>query len=464
MSFLLAPVIAEGAGLIAAGLGELGLGSTLATTTGGIVAGAVGTSVGNAIDKGLENAAVNILGKDTVEGAKKLYTQEKTELGQGFGAFFSSDPTASFIALEKEKRAKEKQANELEQKVTTSGGDSCECENNQPQNNVPNTQAIINNIDAVTKTSNPLESLVTSHSSKELADLLITHTAAISVDTTPEGIQKATTDIIGIDPAKLSLSQKLSKFYNDKIIGAESEPFKELSKVFNGKGLGPDNTLFIQNEREYKFYWYDETGVLQTLIQNKSDSTIPAIYGVFGGPKSPNNMLPGINEGSKFQGGKVYPANYFPRGFDFPDYCFMSHDSDYGGTEGYFSAKADAKLVSRLINNKDSWPSDKVTLLNSIVFYFSTLAKSLSYLKGSLPDNVVTEVVDSPARDDIFPIMKPDALLLSPIEYNQERFEFYKDFEQQLEIVSYSDSLIAQSGFQNYALKKDFDSIMVEII
>lgn len=254
-------------------------------------------------------------------------------------------------------------------------------------------------------------------------------------DTIAKTYSDIVADTVANDPDKLTFMQQMSNFYADKSLSSSDE-FKEIFEVYNGKGFEPRNVIMTEDNENYIFYMYDELSKLITLKQDKSAKTLYPVYGVFGGPSSPNNALP----------------------IDTPDTVFLAHDAEYDLS--YFAWEADMRLVSRLVQRRDAWPKDNITQLNNIVVYFATMGSALATIKGSISGDPSKQIIDDEVTDDIFPALNPDSLSLPKPEYIEARFIFYKELASGLEDAR-ERSIFSAGNLRN---KKLFDSINIELL
>jgi hypothetical protein len=403
MAFLLGGLTAELATAITEGLIEVGIGDTTSALIAGSVASQASNTVGSAITQGLQEAAKQVLGTD--EYTKKAQELEKLKSDSSF--VYNLVMAENKNMPVKTNKRQEQQTNvPSTPNVPKVIGATVSSLVNSDQKNVSNYSMLGNILKNVKQDINQQQDQQTNKvkdRSTMLADLITQQSSFIA---NGGSVDKSIVDLVGSDQTKLSMVQKLSSYYADKVQD-DTDEYKRIKAIYNGKGITPESVVMTETNSQYIFMQYDETGSLKTLVQDKKAKTLPAVYGVFGGPLSPNNRKP----------------------INVPDNYFLQHDENY--QEGYFSKKADLILVSRLLQNRDKWPVEDVNILNSIVIYFQTVGKSLSYLKGSLSSDVATKVIEDDARDDIFPFLFDDTVM-NVNDYKIQRYNFYKNLEDRI--------------------------------
>jgi hypothetical protein len=456
MAFVIPSLIAEATALTTTALTELGISEAIATSAAGAVVAAGVKETEQFIGDGLKSATQNVIGEEAYNNAAQLIDESQDSAYATAQSFFNSDP--KYLLDLKVKRDAERKAIALQK----AGIPSDPADNKQstsilqPSYNSSNLPyPDIKGLENQNKLDpNPNKS----YSTKELADLVIQNVSAIAINgnASTESLDDAIETTIGTDVNKLTLMQRLSTFYRQYSADDHLKKYEDIARIYNGKGVKPsDMTEEYDFERRLlKFSCPDETGRIISLHQT-TGFILPAIYGTYGGPSS-------ANANKVRTGPSTNPQDN--DGPDYPDLYFFYHDAAYG-TEGYFHAKSDIQLVTRLTQNVDKWPTDSITLLNSIVVYFTTLATTISYLKGSLPDNVTKEVIPDMTKDDVFPILVPEALELPTEQYITKRFNFYKALEDDFKTASVTSSMFAESGFgANLRLKQEFDQIEIQIL
>lgn len=460
MAFFL-PFIGEIGVLVAAELAELGVAAPIAGAVGGFIGNEVKSQTNKAFTNGLDALANKVLGEDR----KNEIENSISALPGEVMSIFQSPKEFAARKLEEQKKAQARQdAIDRELAHDTSGrdvtthndSDGCACE--EVVYGIPvlddtsrgatddTSRGVTDGTYATSDSTNPnLGSLI--------ADLVVTHASELAEagvqdhldDVIPMGVivEEPTSnhlevleEVIADDPDRYTLLQKLSNFYADKSL-SKSEEFKEIYSKYTGKGFDPRNVVMSETPSEYLFFLYDEIGDLITLRQKKDAKTIPPVYGVFGGPSSPNNQLP----------------------IDTPDTCFMAHDADY--SKSYFHWESDMRLVSRLTQRRASWPQDKVTQLNSIVIYFATIGASVAVIKGSITGDPSKEVITDDVTDDLFPAMVPEALNLPKQEYLTERYNFYKQFSEGVKEAE-SESKVFSTGGKR--IRNLFEAMKIELL
>ncbi len=393
MAFLLGPLLTEISALTAGVLAEIGVSTEVAVVGGGLVSGQVGAQANKIVSDAIPT--------DVKEKASDLF-----EL---VNALNSPYDTKNINYLINRKRMEQEQKRLMGTKPVI--GDE--------KFDQISSGKVIKSIKSVVEPKH-ISELITGHSSAladsghatHLEDLhpsfkAISDGAKMPNDAHMEIVNK----IVGTDPAKLTTLQKVSNFMADKAKPNNKE-FNDIYEIYNGSGLEPRNVVMSQSIDKWLFFIYDETGKRLRLEQDKNAFTIPNVYGNFGGLRSSNSNLP----------------------IDVPDTCFLCHDIDY--SQSMFNTEADYKLVSRLLQRRSSWPQDSVKLLNSIVIYFATVGSSLSALKGSIVGNPAKEIVVDDVKDDIFPVVSPNAVEIrqeNPSVYATLRKEFYEELEKETE-------------------------------
>lgn len=480
-AFFLGPALAEAGAMLSEALLELGINNTVAAAGSAAVVSQVGTQINNAVASGLEAAAKQVLGQEVYDSSLKTAedlqadasfvagllsgtgpsstsqtSKSKTGTGAGPrtpsnnpGAQVSNIPSKSIgginatIASSTDKPGPKTLLSTLISNASNNSAgpgsltDKFVKTVKDSATEVATdllTNAATNLLDSMTS---PETKQTVIDQSKLLADLLTEHSVAAAENIGPLDVKKTIVELVGTDRSRLTMVQKLSDYYASKVV-SDSPDYKRIKAMYTGRGLGPESTVMTETKDKWLFMFYDEVGRLETLVQEKSAKTLPPVYGVFGGPLSPNNRK---------------PINY-------PDACFMAHDCDY--QESYFSKEADLKLVARLLTRKDQWPVSDVSLLNSIIVYFQTVGKSISYLKGSLPGSVSTQVIEADTKDDIFPVLVDTPMTIE--DYQIERYNFYKSFSDQMSINAEEKSVLARpTRIISKSLIDSFENITVEI-
>lgn len=444
MAFFL-PFIGEIGVLIAAELAELGVAAPIAGAVGGAIGNEVKVQTNKAFTNGLDALANKVLGEDKRNEIENFAAALPTE---AIGIL--SDPKEFARRKLEEQRKKQARQDIIDRELSHDISGRNVNEHNDAGDSNCNCDDVVEGLPvyAVSDSTNPnLGGLI--------ADLVVTHASELAEagiddhleDVIPMGIivseEEQTSDhlevleeVIDNDPDRYTLLQKLSNFYADKSL-SKSEEFKEIYSKYTGKGFEKKNVVMSETGTEYLFFLYDEIGDLITLKQQKDKKTLPAVYGVFGGPSSPNNQLP----------------------IDVPDTCFMAHDADY--SKSYFHWESDMRLVSRLTQRRASWPQDKITQLNSIVIYFATIGASVAVIKGSIVGDPSKEVINDDVTDDLFPAMVPEAVNLPKQEYLTERYNFYKQFSEGVKEAESTSKVFSTGGRR---IQNLFEGIKIELL
>lgn len=439
---------------------EVGFNEFVAKT--GVAAAATKTAeyVDEKASELLDNALNNVLGEENKRRYEKALSSTKQDAYATVSALYSQDPKY-LVERHRQKMKEQELANQkkIEEKVKENnvvnadpikivGGNAINTNygagdglitlvKKEPVKNIDLLGQLTNDKD-LTKPESYAD-IQKSFSSKELADILVSHTSSIA---SGDGdISK----VIGVDKNALVLGQKLTNFYSTKLANktVDNRVF-EIAKTYNLNGKKPSDVVKVYDPvyKGNRFDYTDQAG-RKLYCYQLYNYYLPPVYGIWGGPFSRDYDLP----------------------IDMPDLSFYEHDSRYT-MDGFFNPDADLILVAELLSLRESgqWPAGSENLLNSIVIYFSTLGKSLSYLKGSLPSNVSKQIISDTSKDDIFPVLVPDSLALPEEEYVEARFNFYNTFEEELKHATRTKSIFSSQGpYRANLLKSVFNKIYVEL-
>lgn len=455
MAFLVSPLLAD-LGLLLTETASEVVGSNAGKVIGSSVIGGVTSKIVEATQNGLDQAARNILGNETVDSIEKNVQDTKSEVNNAINALSNQDP--SFLVgnlntktppntpvVPKVNGLPNNYKSPFVNPLNSGGGgvsyDPLSKILNKPNNNV--NQGIVNQ---------PQNVVNNSISPTALGKIIVT--GASSLSTNGGNVSKSIADSIGGDPQNYTISQKISNFFATQTT-PNNDQYNEIAKVYNGKNLiypfvNFRNIPYTQGRTTNsqgklskptikQFYWNDETGQSFTLNQN-TGLIIPAVYGNFVGPNSPNNNPP----------------------IDLLDSFATQHDQSWSGPGGSFNLKGDYAFVSRLAQNKQRFPSEVQNLVNSTIVYFSTLGQTISKLKGSLPDEVASQPVPQMTMDDVFPVANPQAVSLPPAEYVQLRYEFFKDLDQSVKSNTSTNSIYSQD-YRSKIISQYFENILVQV-
>ena len=401
MSFFIAPFLAEiGIGVSAALTAE-GVSSGVAYAIGGLAVG----ELSKKIDNGLEAAINGIVGKDAVDKVKSDASELLTQSLNAADALLTGNTSAFTIKIK--------------------------------------NSAYQDHINGVVDTSQGIAvppPKLPSYSPKELSDLLVKHTTLLSYSdlSNPQVISDVGIAVSDSKVKSLTLLQKLNTFAAKKVL-PKNDLFYKMFAVYNGKVITEKTVLmsFDQEKKLIRFDWNDEVNDTHTLFQN-TGIVVPSIYGVFGGINSINN---------------AYPS-------DLLDTFFCFHDQSYTGN--MFSLEGDYQLISRLVQNMNRFSPEAQAFAKTSIIYFSTIGHVLANIKGSLPDSITKQVVPNLTKDDIFPVVQPEAQSLPNADYIIARFNFYKELEQTFIESSKQHGIYAPSGAgAQLRLAQEFGNIMI---
>lgn len=453
MAFLLP--VAEGAAVASEFLVEtFGLSEFVANSAVAAAASKITEEVNKEAYDLLDKALGNVMGEEEKVNFEKALSSTKQDLYAVVSSLYEQDP--KYLLERHQQKMKQQEAanaKKIEEKTNENiktnfnfgevskpqdvGVGIIQIVKNQPIKNIDLIGTLTNDND-LTKPEAYAE-IKKSFSPKELADMLVSHCSSIAVG------DGDITKIIGADKNALVLGQKLTQFYSTKLANksVDNRVF-EIAKTYNLRDRSPSDVVetFDPVYKGRKFTYTDQAGRELFCFESKG-FYIPAVYGIWGGPMSRNNKVP----------------------IDMPDLTFYEHDSRYS-MDGYFNPDADLILVAELLSLREDgrWPAGSENLLNSIVIYFSTIGKSLSYLKGSLPSNVSKDIIGDVSKDDIFPVMVPEALALPEQEYVEARYNFYNSFETELKHASRTKSIFSSQGpYKAELLKSLLKGLVVEL-
>ena len=401
MSFFIAPFLSEIGIGISTVLAAEGVSSGIAYTVGGLAVG----ELSKQIDGTLEAAINSIVGKESVDKAK---ADASGILTQGFNAADAvlTGNTSAFTIKIKNSAYQD----HINGVVDTSQGIAV------PPPRLP------------------------SYSPKELSDLLVKHTTMLSYSdlSNPSVISDVGLAVSDSKVESLTLLQKLNTFAASKVI-PKNDLFDSIYTVYTGKVITDKTVLmsFDQEKKLIRFDWNDEVNDTHTLFQN-TGLVVPSVYGTFGGINSINN---------------AYPK-------DLLDTFFCFHDQSYTGN--IFSLKGDYQLISRLTQNMNRFSPEAQAFAKTTIIYFSTIGHVLASIKGSLPDSITKQVVPNLTKDDIFPVVQPEAQSLPNADYIIARFNFYKELESSFIESSKQHGIYAPSGVSSQLrLAQEFGNIMI---
>ncbi len=442
-------------------LSELGLLVTSAAEAGGIskgsatiAAGATTGFVANKIDTGLTNIATQLIGE-----------QNLNKIEKGFGLVTGIMNDKDRQSAERLKRQQEylrthgnfnfnlgqnattqpvNQSNQSSQPITKFIDFNTEDPRMKSiSTDIPTEQELTGKlfsglINPLTQASPNKPKINTSL----IAQFLISHASELASTQVnvinPDNIVQ---EVVKMNPQLEDVSKTLGSFLSSRI--PNNDKYQAIANVYNGKNLTLRNcvTKYDRVTEGLIFTLKDEVGAIVQLKQNKG-KVIPALYGIFVGPYSPNNAPP----------------------VSLLDLFAAFHDYDYS-VNGFFDQIGDYKLISRCSQNYSRMDNSEKPYAKITILYFSTLGHTASSLLGSLPTNIGTVVSDQDTKDDIFPVVSPESISLPPDQYNIARTHFYHDLEDQLELESASSSIMAVYGNNNNKfLSQEFGNINVQLL
>jgi len=427
MAFLLAPVVAEllsGLGLLIAEAGvELGLSEAAATTIGQAGVGAVAGAVAGAAESEIEE----LIGKDTIANAK----QKASDAVQDAIAALTQDE-AYFI----------NKAHERVKKTINFNQD------NTDDFHTAGTKPMITNYNFSQGQQlsgvGTIEKVGSSKvEPKQIANFLVSFSSEVANQAIFGKIDKvaAAIKVVSDNPNHADTLTLLSPFLKNKV--PNTKLYTDISAVYTGQGLSIDNSIKMYRDPNSGLLYFilkDELGALTTLYQT-TGIVLPAYPGtVFMGPRSPNNAMPtGLT-----------------------DLFCAFHDQSY---ENGPNLEGDYKLISRCAQQYNNMDTFNQKLARICIAYFGTLGSAVSNLIGSAPTDIAKNVSDLVINDDLFTQVEP-GMTIRPIEKYNRRTEFYDELFTEVQSLTSTSSVIAQSGgvsSSNKILAQEFGDIIISL-
>lgn len=412
----LATITAEAAGVAeAAGL-SAATSKALATIGTGIVAGAVTNEVNELV--------TNTIGRENVDAGKKTFDQLVSE---AMGVI--SQDTSSFYSATRvhhaDKKVLDLNKDNISKNINIHNSDL------DPIRNITTNPARNDAIRPVVNT-------------KEIADFAVNFASNVAKqglsDSKIDFVQ-AMTDTINSNPTtNIKLAPIISTLFDGNL--PKNELFNSISAVYNGAGMSIENNMFQFYDSQKKLIYFKLIDELkkEVILYQTTGIIVPAVHGIFYGPRSANNALP----------------------VDLVDFFAAFHDSDYSNGP---NLTGDYKFISRLANQYPRMNDDEKKWARIGILYFGTLGTMISTLVGNNSTDVHEVVNDTPVTNDIFTSMNEGQQPNEPILHYTNRTKFYQELYKDIENASVSSSIIAQNGnFQKELLFNEFESILVEII
>jgi hypothetical protein len=413
MAFLLGPLIFEIGIAIAettvAALTELGISSSVAGAVGAGVSGVAVSQLSGAINQ----KAIDVIGKDRIDGINERF--HKTLL-QGSQVYNQDIMGLTGLPA-----------------VGRSGG--MNFNHHDPRETAPPISNQQDTIAAKELLGDVVKSITAPKiHTKHIADFITLFASGIAQQSLDTNIVKPEVVIKTLDP---NLSKVLGNFLNSKI--PTTDEYKAIANVYNGRNLTMANcvTKYSQVNEGLNFTLIDELGNQAVLAQNKG-TVLPAMYGVFLGPNSPNNAQP----------------------VDLLDLFCAFHDKDYA-VNGYFHRQGDYKLISRISQNFERFSPQAKPYARMAITYFSTAGHLISSMTGTLPKDISKNVSDVMTKDDIFPLVVPESVNMPVSQYTTERTKFYADLEKDISVSSVTSSSFVSRP--NTILAYEFGNILVQM-
>jgi hypothetical protein len=389
---LVVPFLSElGIGITEVAL-ELGLSQKVANTLGGAAIGAVSAKVGEAV----EDLGVRVIGKENVR-----------KVEEGLGSF-KEDAFAVFnqdtrYFLDKHKQSKLTRYHEP---------------GSAP---VPSSPVVSAPVVSAPVPRSPPPSV------KDISKFIADYSSKVAT----EGMNGGTIDSIKIaNEINPNIASMLGQFLADKI--PDDALYKQIASVYNGKNITLEGNFFPRYGPNNKFVGLtiiDETNKRLELNVNKG-LVIPALYGVYLGPHSPNNSIP----------------------VDLLDAFCSMHDEAYAHGGYLDSLEADYQLISRISQNFNRLSPNSKPWARWAILYFSTSSMLIHGIKGSFNKDPVV----SPKDDFFTTVISPDAGIS---DSGVARETFFNEFEKEISVAH--SSVVSN----NPALvKRRFGSIIITLL
>lgn len=427
MAFLLAPVIAEllsGLGLLVAEAGaEIGLSEAAASTIAKAGVGAIAGAVAGAAEGEIEE----LIGKETVANAKKsandAFDEAVAALTQDESYFINKAHERVKTTINFNKDDPEKFHTATVKPTVTNYNFS---EGQQ-----------LSGIGTIEKVES------SKVGAKDIANFLVAFSSEVASQAISGKIDKvaAAVKVVSDNPDHADTLTLLSPFLKNKV--PNTKLYADISAVYNGQGISLANSITMYRDPKSKLLYFvlkDELGALSTLYQT-TGIVLPAYPGtVFMGPRSPNN-------------------NY-PTGLT--DLFCAFHDQSY---ENGPNLEGDYKLISRCAQQYNNMDAFNQKLARICIAYFGTLGSAVSNLLGSAPSDINKNVSNQVINNDIFSQIEP-GMAIRPIEQYNKRTEFYDELFTEIDNLSTTSSVIAQSGgvsSSSRIIAEEFGDIIVSI-
>lgn len=423
MAFVLAPAIAEllsSIGLLATEAAvEVGLSEATAST---ITKGLIGAASAKAAS-GTEESITELIGREKVEKAKGNINEI---LAESVAAFTQDE---SYFINKAHERIKDTIDFNKEDPSKYHTGKTDPIKTNF---NFSEGQQTVSTAAGIKKVG-----------PKEIANFLVSYSSELANQVLDGKVDKvaAAIKVVNDNPeVNTDVLNTLSPFLKARV--PNTELYNKISSVYNGQGLSIQNSITARRDPKSKLLYFilkDEIGTLSTLYQT-TGIVLPAYPGtVFMGPRSPNNAMPtGIT-----------------------DLFCAFHDQSY---ENGPNLEGDYKLISRCAQQYSTMDQFNQKLARICITYFGTLGSAVSSLLGSAPSDIPKVVSQLEITDDIYSAIEPAQSVNNPIEHYNKRTEFYATLFDEIENLSRTSSVIAQSGYNtNRFLAQEFGDIIISI-
>lgn len=379
------------AALAGLGLSELGFGSAVggavgSEAIGAAAQGAAAGAIGSGIEKGVQSAAEAVFGAENVQNFEKDVRDKANRVKNEFAnaGYILSGNFDGWLEAKKKERMK----HDPESEGSTFG--RCQCPQSTSLGQASNAPP--KDPEQVGQDFGTLLGKLADVGSQ--ANVQTFAQAANSIiDNHPE-----LSYLVG-DALDLPALQK-----NVNAVVPNNADYKAIAAVYNGKRITTQSVkeMIDPANGQKVFGAIDELGYTQLYRVNPNAFTITPLHGTWVGPNSPNNALPEDL---------------------FDTYCFY-HDVDYHNG-GWFNRTGDYKLISRLSQNLDRFPSYQLPLIFTTIRYFSTIGSVLSNVNSNVKtpltgplsnlSNVPTVDVSAPLDDSASP-SSSSSLTKSPVD------------------------------------------------
>jgi len=244
---------------------------------------------------------------------------------------------------------------------------------------------------------------------------------------------------------ELDISKVLGSYLASKI--PNNEDYKKIASVYNGLNLSMNSVVsrFSSKDKIWYHTMTDEVGNVEVLYQT-TGRVIPAVYGTFMGPNSPNNAPP----------------------VSLLDVFCAFHDQDYH-KGGWFSTEGDYKLISRTAQNFFRLSNVEKPYARTTILYFSTAGYLMSALLGkpitATDTNSITKSISSPIENSLFSVVSPNSSVLHPDDFNIAKESFETELKNTFVEEHSNSSVISTNGtIYKKVLANDFNQIMIELL